>query len=169
MLEPVRLGEPTGVQFPERGRSLSPPFSREYGGACGSGPAPLVAVDGAKPAVELGPVPLESCSQQLGGRGVLSLADLGDGLAHRQRHQRTRRGTVSRVPEEPATHRRQHKPRRWGLRTLGFLAIALVSLLAPSLGAEEYTVLTDLGLLVGLVGAAYSSYRGVKEATWLPR
>jgi hypothetical protein len=65
----------------------------------------------------------------------------------------------------------EHEPLRpkqkyWGLRTLGFLTIALVSILASNRGSS---VLPLIGLLVGLSGAMYSSYRGLKDFTWLPR
>ena len=58
------------------------------------------------------------------------------------------------------------KQRHWGLRTLGFLTIALVSILASS---RESSVLPLIGLIVGLSGATYSSFRGLKDFTWLPR
>ncbi len=59
------------------------------------------------------------------------------------------------------------KRKYWGLRTLGFLAIALVSVLAANRSANP--TLTLLGLVVGLSGASYSSYRGLKDFSWLPR
>ena len=65
----------------------------------------------------------------------------------------------------------EHEPRRprqkyWGLRTLGFLTIALVSYLASS---RMSGALPLLGFLLGLSGAAYSTYRGLKDFSWLPR
>ena len=57
---------------------------------------------------------------------------------------------------------------RWGLLTLLFLGIALACVLVSS-GKGSYTVVTGLGLLVGLGGAAYCSYRGLKGFSWLPR
>ncbi|HEY6747381.1 MAG TPA: hypothetical protein VI357_16895 [Mycobacteriales bacterium] len=62
----------------------------------------------------------------------------------------------------------QRRPRQkyWGLRTLGFLTLALVSYLASS---RVGTPLPLLGFIVGMVGAAYCSYRGLKDITWLPR
>lgn len=67
------------------------------------------------------------------------------------------------VSDEPGRRPRQ---KYWGLRTLGFLTIALVSLLLlPSVGSA----FPLLGLAGGLAGAAYCSYRGLKDFTWLPR
>jgi hypothetical protein len=65
----------------------------------------------------------------------------------------------------------EHEPARpkqkyWGLRTLGFLTVALVSVLVQS---HVSSVLPFLGLVVGLTGATYCSYRGLKDFTWLPR
>jgi nitrate/nitrite transporter NarK len=57
---------------------------------------------------------------------------------------------------------------RWGLLTLGFLAIALASVLVSN-GAGSYSVITLAGVLVGFGGAAYCSYRGLKGFSWLPR
>jgi peptidoglycan/LPS O-acetylase OafA/YrhL len=73
------------------------------------------------------------------------------------------------VVEEPSDERRRQRPKHWGLRTLGFLGIALASLLTSSYGGGKYILLSDLGVLVGLIGAAYCSYRGAKDVTWLPR
>jgi hypothetical protein len=53
---------------------------------------------------------------------------------------------------------RKHK--RWGLRTLIFLAIALVSVLVSTLQGA-YTLLTLGGLLIGLIGATICSVRGL--------
>ncbi|HLM06293.1 MAG TPA: hypothetical protein VK402_14015 [Blastococcus sp.] len=61
---------------------------------------------------------------------------------------------------------RRPKQKYWGLRTLGFLTIALVSVIASN---WVNTGLPVLGLVVGLTGAAYCSYRGLKDFTWLPR
>jgi hypothetical protein len=58
------------------------------------------------------------------------------------------------------------KQKYWGLRTLGFLTIALVSILASNWVSSALPV---LGLAVGLCGAAYCSYRGLKDFSWLPR
>lgn len=62
----------------------------------------------------------------------------------------------------------------WGLRTLGFLALAAGSLLLagyfhdhPRAGAG---LLTTAGLLTGLAGAAFCSLRGLRSARgWLER
>jgi hypothetical protein len=67
------------------------------------------------------------------------------------------------VGDEPERRPRQ---KYWGLRTLGFLTIALVSYLASS---RVGTALPLLGFIVGMAGAAYSSYRGLKDFSWLPR
>lgn len=78
---------------------------------------------------------------------------------------------VTGVPEElPEERRQRQRPqKRWGLRTLGFLAIALASVLTSSLSGGNYALLTSLGIIVGFVGAGYCSYRGLKQGTWLPR
>ena len=52
------------------------------------------------------------------------------------------------------------RPKRWGVRTLIFLAVALVSVLA-SMVQGAYTVLTLAGLVIGLVGATICSVRGL--------
>lgn len=57
---------------------------------------------------------------------------------------------------------------RWGLLTLLFLGIALTCVLVSN-SHGSYTLVTGLGLLVGLGGAAYCSYRGLKGFSWLPR
>jgi hypothetical protein len=57
---------------------------------------------------------------------------------------------------------------RWGLLTLGFLAIALASVLVSN-NSGAYNAVTLLGLLVGLGGAAYCTYRGLKGFSWMPR
>ena len=60
--------------------------------------------------------------------------------------------------------RSRHVGPRWGIRSLGFLALALVSMLtAQALGG--YTVGALGSLLVGVVGAGYCSYRGLKRLT----
>jgi hypothetical protein len=52
---------------------------------------------------------------------------------------------------------------RWGLRTLGFLALALVAIVtSASLG--HHTVGTLGSLLIGLAGAAYCSAHGLRGA-----
>ncbi|MFL6128616.1 MAG: hypothetical protein ACJ73E_06080 [Mycobacteriales bacterium] len=57
---------------------------------------------------------------------------------------------------------------RWGLLSLGFLAIALASVLVSNSNGS-YNLITFIGLLVGFGGAGYCSYRGLKGFTWLPR
>jgi peptidoglycan/LPS O-acetylase OafA/YrhL len=52
---------------------------------------------------------------------------------------------------------------RWGLRTLGFLALALLAIVvSASLG--HHTVGTLGSLLFGLIGAGYCSLRGLRVA-----
>jgi hypothetical protein len=54
---------------------------------------------------------------------------------------------------------------RWGLRTLGFLAVAAASLLAYDwFSANGLALLTSVGLLLGLVGAAICSVRGIRAS-----
>ncbi len=56
--------------------------------------------------------------------------------------------------------------KRWGLRTLAFLALAAASLLVRNLmysnESTDFVLLTFVGLVVGLVGAAVSSVRGLR-------
>jgi hypothetical protein len=52
---------------------------------------------------------------------------------------------------------------RWGLRTLGFLALALLAIVvSASLG--HHTVGTLGSLLFGLIGAGYCSVKGLRVA-----
>jgi nitrate/nitrite transporter NarK len=69
------------------------------------------------------------------------------------------------VSDQPESRKRGM---RWGLLTLLFLGIALVCVMVSNANGE-YGPLTLLGLLVGLGGAGYSSYRGLKGFSWLPR
>jgi len=59
------------------------------------------------------------------------------------------------------------KPRRWGLRTLGFLGIAAASIVASNLdhanGTADYALLTFIGTVVGLAGATVCSVRGLRS------
>jgi hypothetical protein len=70
-------------------------------------------------------------------------------------------------------NRRKAKPKRWGLRTVGFLAMAAASLIAAQIlnayKNDSFVVLTFFGLVVGLLGAGVCTYRGLKTFTWLPR
>jgi hypothetical protein len=65
------------------------------------------------------------------------------------------------MPERRSTDRR---PPRWGVRTLWFLALALLCIGASTLQGH-YTVLTLTGLLVGFVGAMICSVRGLLTLT----
>lgn len=56
--------------------------------------------------------------------------------------------------------------RRWGMWALAFLTLALVAVLTSGNG---YTIVSAFVVLGSIVCAAYCSYRGVKEFTWLPR
>jgi peptidoglycan/LPS O-acetylase OafA/YrhL len=67
-------------------------------------------------------------------------------------------GSPGRPPGEP--ERRQP---RWGLRTLGFLGLALLAMVtALTLGG--YTFGTLGSLLFGLIGAGYCSIKGLRVA-----
>ncbi len=70
------------------------------------------------------------------------------------------------MPEGVDERRRTASGKRWGLRTLGFLALALAALLTRG---GDYPLLAAIGLVVGLVGAGYCTYRGLKDFSWLPR
>ena len=52
---------------------------------------------------------------------------------------------------------------RWGLRVLGFLALALLAIVT-SAGLGHHTVGTLGSLLFGLIGAAYCSVKGMRVA-----
>ena len=72
--------------------------------------------------------------------------------------------------------RRRTPPRKrkhWGLRTLGFLTIALVSVLASNVlyarGNADFILLTTAGVAVGLIGAGVCSVRGLRSWSWLER
>jgi hypothetical protein len=51
-------------------------------------------------------------------------------------------------------------PKRWGVRTLAYLALAFLAMFI-SMIQHQYTVLTFGMLIVAFVGAAYSSLRGL--------
>ena len=65
------------------------------------------------------------------------------------------------------------KQRRWGLRTVGFLALAAASIFAAQLldayKNNHFVVLTFAGLVVGLVGATICSVRGIRAWEGLPK
>ena len=64
--------------------------------------------------------------------------------------------------ESPPRSEPKRRP-RWGLRTLGFLGLALVAIVtSASLG--HHTVGTLGSLLFGLIGAGYCSVKGVRQA-----
>jgi peptidoglycan/LPS O-acetylase OafA/YrhL len=50
---------------------------------------------------------------------------------------------------------------RWGLRTLGFLGLALLSLVTAT-STGHYTLGSFSSLLFGLIGAAYCSVKGLR-------
>jgi len=52
------------------------------------------------------------------------------------------------------------RPPRWGVRTLAFLGLALLTI-AVSTVQGHYTILTLTGLLVGLIGAMICTVRGL--------
>jgi beta-fructofuranosidase len=56
---------------------------------------------------------------------------------------------------------RQRKPPRWGWRALGFLTLAVVSLVTAQLQGQ-HTTGTMGSLIIGILGAAYCSVRGVQ-------
>ena len=63
---------------------------------------------------------------------------------------------------QPAASPAKRRP-RWGLRTLGFLGLALLAIVtSASLG--HHTLGTLGSLLFGLIGAAYCSVKGVGVA-----
>jgi hypothetical protein len=61
---------------------------------------------------------------------------------------------------------RAPKQKRWGLRTLAYLALAAACLMARNLmhssGATDLVLLPFIGLVVGLVGATVCSIRGIR-------
>lgn len=62
---------------------------------------------------------------------------------------------------EPAESGRPKNPPRWGLRTLGFLLLALIAL--GTYGARGYhTISSAACTVIGLAGAAYCSYRAIR-------
>lgn len=71
------------------------------------------------------------------------------------------------TPRPPAAPARRPAPRRWGLRTLAFLALAAASIITSNAlyasGVDDYVLLTFAGLVVGLVGATVCSVRGLRS------
>jgi peptidoglycan/LPS O-acetylase OafA/YrhL len=66
------------------------------------------------------------------------------------------------VPTRPAGPP-QKRPPRWGLRTLGFLGLALIAIItSASLGGHTFG--TFGSLLFGLIGAGYCSVKGLRAA-----
>jgi uncharacterized membrane protein YhiD involved in acid resistance len=61
---------------------------------------------------------------------------------------------------------RRSRPKRWGLRTLAYLGLATVSILASNLmyatGRTDFVLLPFIGLVVGLIGATVCSVRGLR-------
>jgi nitrate/nitrite transporter NarK len=55
------------------------------------------------------------------------------------------------------------KPRPWGIYTLGFLILAF-AMIVVSTTQGHYTLLTLLGLVVGLVGGTYCTVKGLRKA-----
>jgi hypothetical protein len=66
--------------------------------------------------------------------------------------------------------RPEPKRKRWGLRTLAFLTLAFASIMASnalSATGRGSPALAYFGVLVGLVGAGYCSYRGLRDSSWM--
>jgi hypothetical protein len=68
---------------------------------------------------------------------------------------------------------RPGRPKRWGLRALAFLGLAAGSILVSNylrmVGNDNFALLTFIGTVVGLVGAAVCSIRGLRSWGGLPR
>ncbi len=58
---------------------------------------------------------------------------------------------------------------RWGLRTLAFLALAAAAIMTSNVmyarGEDTWVLLTSAGTVIGLVGAAVCTVRGVRAVT----
>jgi hypothetical protein len=52
------------------------------------------------------------------------------------------------------------KQKRWGVRSLAFLALSFLAIFV-SMVQHHYTVLTFAAVVIGFIGAAYSSIRGL--------
>jgi len=67
---------------------------------------------------------------------------------------------------------RLHRP-RWGVRTLWLLGLAFLSMVASNAlhdsGVDYWGLLPLAGMVVGLVGAVYCTYRGLRSFSWLQR
>ena len=65
------------------------------------------------------------------------------------------------------------KQKYWGLRTLGFLALAAGSLIARNAmilyDVTGFILLPFVGLVIGLIGAAICSYKGIRAMMSGPR
>lgn len=57
--------------------------------------------------------------------------------------------------------------KRWGLRTLAFLALAAASVIASNvlytIGNDDFVLLTFAGTVVGIAGATVCSIRGLRS------
>lgn len=66
-----------------------------------------------------------------------------------------------------AEPRRQKVEKRWGLRTMAFLALASGCIVVDNGlragGGNDYVLLTFAGTVAGLVGAAVCSVRGLRS------
>jgi hypothetical protein len=54
----------------------------------------------------------------------------------------------------------QPSRKRWGVRTLAFLALGTASIIGSNVQGH-YTLITFAGLVIGLVGAGFCSIRGL--------
>lgn len=67
---------------------------------------------------------------------------------------------------EPHAQVARPRTRRWGLRTLAWLVLALGSVLAANAfyarDVTDFVLATFAGTVLGLVGAAYCSIRGLQ-------
>lgn len=62
---------------------------------------------------------------------------------------------------------------RWGVRAMLWLGLAFVCVITSNAlltnGNGDWVVLTFVGTIAGLAGAAYCSIRGLASGGWLPR
>jgi hypothetical protein len=63
---------------------------------------------------------------------------------------------------------------RWGVRALCWLTLSFASVVTSSAllmnGNDDWVLVTFIGTVVGMAGAAYSSIRGIASGrSWLPR